>query len=64
MEQEYVRNACLDRFLDDSIGLAAAHMTYKYPLSMLVECMRLAHEVLYYRQNHCSYQSLDDSNVE
>lgn len=37
MEQEYVRNACLDCLLDDSIGLAAAHMVHKCPLSMLVE---------------------------
>lgn len=37
MEQEYVRNACLDCLLDDSIGLAAVHMAHKCPLSMLVE---------------------------
>lgn len=47
-----------------SIGLAAAIMAYEYSMAMLAECMRLAHWVLYYGQNHCSYQSLDDPGVE
>ena len=38
-----------------SIGLAAAIMAYEYSMAMLAECMRLAHWVLYYGQNHCSY---------
>ena len=47
-----------------SIGLAAAIMAYEYSMAMLAECMRLAHWVLYYGQNHCSYQSLDDPDTE
>lgn len=47
-----------------SIGLAAACMAYEYRLPMLAECMRLAHWVLYYGKNHCSYQSMDDQDAE
>lgn len=47
-----------------SIGLVAACMAYEYRRPMLAECIRLAHWVLYYGLNHCSYQSMDDQDAE
>lgn len=57
-------NALVEMGFHLSIGLAAACMAYEYRRPMLAECMRLAHWVLYYGQNHCSYQSMDDQDAE